>query len=62
MRLQEVEALLEPIRFDGAAARSYGPIVAADVGEGRTPRSDNRNAELSERAALQVQGGPAGRV
>lgn len=38
-RLQEVESTLEPIPFDGATARSYGLIVAAVVGEGRTPRS-----------------------
>lgn len=38
-RLQEVEAKLEPIRFDGAAARSYGLVVAAVVREGRRPRS-----------------------
>ncbi|MCI4674778.1 type II toxin-antitoxin system VapC family toxin [Candidatus Mycolicibacterium alkanivorans] len=38
-RLQEIESLLEPIQFDGATARSYGLIVAAVVGEGRTPRS-----------------------
>ena len=28
-RLQEVEASLEPIPFDGAAVRSYGLVVAA---------------------------------
>lgn len=38
-RLQEVEALLEPIAFDAVAARSYGLIVAAVVHEGRRPRS-----------------------
>ncbi len=38
-RLQEVESLLEPIPFDGAAARSYGLVVAAVVREGRTPHS-----------------------
>ncbi len=38
-RLQEVESTLEPIPFDGATVRSYGLIVAAVVGEGRTPRS-----------------------
>ena len=37
-RLQEIESTLEPIPFDGAAARSYGLIVAAVVGERRTPR------------------------
>jgi hypothetical protein len=38
-RLQEVEAKLEPLRFDGAAVRSYGLVVAAVVREGRKPRS-----------------------
>jgi predicted nucleic acid-binding protein len=38
-RLQEIESTLEPIPFDGATVRSYGLIVAAVVGEGRTPRS-----------------------
>ena len=38
-RLQEVEAKLEPIQFDGAAARSYGLVVAAVVRQGRKPRS-----------------------
>lgn len=38
-RLQEVESMLEPIQFDGAAARSYGLIVAAVVRKGRAPRS-----------------------
>jgi predicted nucleic acid-binding protein len=38
-RLQEVESRLEPLQFDGAAARSYGLIVAAVVREGRKPRS-----------------------
>ncbi len=38
-RLQEVEAKLEPVRFDGTAVRSYGLVVAAVVREGRKPRS-----------------------
>ncbi len=38
-RLQEVESRFEPIPFDGAAARSYGLVVAAVVGQGRKPRS-----------------------
>jgi predicted nucleic acid-binding protein len=38
-RLQEVEAKLEPLRFDGTVARSYGLMVAAAVGQGRKPRS-----------------------
>lgn len=54
VRLQEVEALLEPIRFDGAAARSYGLIVAAVVREGRTPRS--RFADLLIAATAHANG------
>lgn len=38
-QLQEVETELEPLVFDGAAARSYGLVAAAVVGEGRRPRS-----------------------
>ncbi|MGL4743477.1 MAG: type II toxin-antitoxin system VapC family toxin [Dermatophilaceae bacterium] len=38
-RLQEVEAKLEPIAFDGAAVRSYGLVATAVVREGRKPRS-----------------------
>jgi predicted nucleic acid-binding protein len=38
-RLQEVESKLEPIQFDGVAARSYGLVVAAVVRGGRKPRS-----------------------
>jgi predicted nucleic acid-binding protein len=37
-RLQEVEAKLEPLRFDGTTVRSYGLVVAAVVREGRRPR------------------------
>lgn len=37
-RLQEVESVLEPIPFDGTAARSYGLMVAAVVGGSRKPR------------------------
>ena len=39
LRLQEVEASLDPIASDGAAARSYGLVVAAVVVSGRQPRS-----------------------
>lgn len=38
-RLQEVEASLEPLPFDGTAVRSYGLVVAAVVHHGRQPRS-----------------------
>ena len=53
-RLQEVEASLEPIRFDGAAARSYGLVVAAVVREGRQPRS--RFADLLIAATAHANG------
>jgi predicted nucleic acid-binding protein len=39
LRLQEVEATLEPIGFDSAAVRSYRLVVAAVVREGRKPRT-----------------------
>ena len=39
VRLQEVEATIEPIPFDAAAVRSYGLIVAAVAGASRKPRS-----------------------
>lgn len=54
MRLQEVEAGLEPIPFDGAAVRSYGLVVAAVVGEGRKPRS--RFADLLAAATAHANG------
>lgn len=53
-RLQEVEASLEPIRFDGAAVRSYGLVVAAVVREGRKPRS--RFADLLIAATAHANG------
>jgi predicted nucleic acid-binding protein len=53
-RLQEVESLLEPIPFDGAAARSYGLVVAAVVREGRKPRS--RFADLLIAATAHARG------
>lgn len=53
-RLQEVEAKWEPLRFDGAAARSYGLVVAAVVGEGRKPRS--RVADLLIAATAHANG------
>jgi predicted nucleic acid-binding protein len=37
-RLQRIEALLDPLPFDGAAARAYGRIYAAVRAEGRKPR------------------------
>ena len=53
-RLQEVEAKLEPIAFDGAAVRSYGLVVAAVVREGRKPRS--RFADLLIAATAHANG------
>lgn len=35
-RLQQVEALFDPLTFDVAAARSFGLIVAATVATGRS--------------------------
>lgn len=37
-RLQQVEALFDPLPLDAAAARSYGQVVAAVVAAGRTHR------------------------
>lgn len=53
-RLQEVEARLEPIPFDGTAARSYGLVVAAVISEGRKPRS--RFADLVIAATAHAHG------
>lgn len=53
-RLQEVEAKLEPLPFDGAAVRSYGLVVAAVVREGRKPRS--RFADLLVAATAHANG------
>ena len=53
-RLQEVEANLEPLRFDGTAVRSYGLVVAAVVREGRKPRS--RFADLLIAATAHANG------
>lgn len=53
-RLQEVEAKLEPLPFDGTAVRSYGLVVAAVVREGRKPRS--RFADLLIAATAHANG------
>ncbi len=53
-RLQEVEAKLEPLPFDGTAVRSYGLVVAAVVNEGRKPRS--RLADLLVAATAHANG------
>ncbi len=37
-RLQRVEAAYLPLPFDAAAARHYGPVYAAVLAAGRTPR------------------------
>jgi predicted nucleic acid-binding protein len=54
VRLQEVEAMLEPIPFDAVAVRSYGLIVAAVVGGSRKPRS--RFADLLIAATAHAHG------
>lgn len=54
LRLQEVEALLEPLPFDAGAARSYGLVVAAVVGAGRLPR--RRLADLLIAATAHANG------
>ena len=38
-RLQQVEALFDPLPLDAPASRSYGEVVAAVVAAGRTHRS-----------------------
>lgn len=38
-RLQQVEALFDPLEFDAAAARSFGQVVAAVALAGRSHRS-----------------------
>src|SRR5437667_8390078 len=38
-RLQQVEALFDPLPLDAPASRSYGQVVAAVVAAGRTHRS-----------------------
>ena len=53
-RLQEIEAKLEPLQFDATAVRSYGLVVAAVVGKGRTPRS--RFADLLIAATAHANG------
>ena len=53
-RLQEVEAKLEPLHFDGTAVRSYGLVVAAVVREGHKTRS--RFADLLIAATAHANG------
>ncbi len=45
---------MEPLRFDAAAVRSYGLVVAAVVREGRKPRS--RFADLLIAATANANG------
>jgi len=45
---------LDPIRFDGAAVRSYGLVVATIIGEGRRPRG--RFADLLIPASAHASG------
>ena len=53
-RLQEVEASLDSLPFDGTAVRSYGLVVAAVAREGRRPRS--RFADLLIAATAHANG------
>jgi predicted nucleic acid-binding protein len=53
-RLQQVEATFEPIAFDGAAARSYGQVVAAIAEHGRSHR--RRLADLLIAATAHANG------
>ena len=53
-RLQEAEALFEPLAFDHAAARSYGQVVAAVTAYGRSHR--RRVADFLSAAAAQAAG------
>jgi predicted nucleic acid-binding protein len=53
-RLQQAEALFDPIDFDRAAARSYGVIVAAVVAAGRSHRP--RLADLLIAAVAHANG------
>ena len=53
-RLQQAEALFDPIDFDRAAARSYGIVVAAVAASGRSHRP--RVADLLIAAIAHAQG------
>jgi len=55
-RLQQVEAMFEPLPFDAAAARSYGQIVAAVAEMGRSHR--RRVADLLIAATAHANGLP----
>lgn len=53
-RLQQTEAVFDPLDFDHAAARSYGQIVAAVIGAGQSHRS--RIADLLIAAVAHANG------
>ena len=53
-RLQQVEAIFEPLPFDATAARSYGQVVAAVAGIGRSHR--RRVADLLIAATAHANG------
>lgn len=53
-RLQQVEALFDPLAFDRAAARSYGQVVAAVAAAGRSHR--RRVADLLIAAVAHANG------
>ena len=53
-RLQQVEAIFEPLPFDAIAARSYGQIVAAIAETGRSHR--RRVADLLIAATAHANG------
>lgn len=53
-RLQQVEATFNPLPFDAASARSYGQIIAAVAGVGRSHRP--RVADLLIAATAHAHG------
>jgi hypothetical protein len=53
-RLQQLEAAFEPVPFDAIAARSYGQVVAAVMGKGRSHR--RRIADLLIAATAHANG------
>jgi predicted nucleic acid-binding protein len=56
-RLQRVEALLDPLPFDAAAARAYGRVFAATQAADRKPRGA-RAVDLMIAAVALAQGLP----
>ena len=53
-RLQQLEAAFEPVPFDSIAARSYGQVMAAVIGAGRSHR--RRIADLLIAATAHANG------